>query len=273
VLSKGPQNRKGLGFRERMRNVDPRKMLGLSRRGRLTFLTVAAVIVVPIGMLCGSVIAFPKGMPYGAATSRNSPAQRTAGTKSPSLRKLLEKPNVLNQVTGPNFAKGHSAEPSRSQREMGLAKMDKRSLFAKDPNFIGGPPQDINMSGLFYKMLFLVGVVVALGGAATYVSKKYGSRFNGFSGDRVQILERTHIAPRKMIFLLKVGNQKFLVGSTREHLTMLAEITGSLDETDLQHGEASLAGAQQHNENTAFKDSLEFPVTPFREKMRNENPQ
>ena len=205
---------------------------GYSRNGRLIVLTVAAVITV-------AVIIYSKRTPDGAALSA-----------TPLLSKqLVENPNDVNQASDSRLVK---------QSETVYPKSDKRSLFAKDPNIMGSSVRDINMSELFYKMLFLVGLVVALGGAAFYVSKKYGSRFTGFPGGKIQVLERTHIAPHKMVFLLKVGNQKFLIGSTREHLTMLAEITNSSNELGLTSsaGQSPFPAAQ--NENISFKDSLKL---------------
>lgn len=224
MSNKGPQNKKGI----LMRIGNPGKILGFSRKVRLTVLTVAAVAA----FVCTAVIA----------------SQKTAEKKTLSPQESSGNPNDVNQDS----------------------KGSNRSLFAEDPNFIGSSAGDTDMWGLFYKMLFLAGVVFALGAAVTYLSRRYGSRFSGFSGGKIQVLERAHIGPHKMVLLLKAGNRKFLLGSTRENLTMLAEITGSPDQMDLQDPQSSHAeephfaekGENQihtKNENATFKDIFKLP--------------
>lgn len=99
------------------------------------------------------------------------------------------------------------------------------SLFANDPNFSVAQADRLNTRELFFKMMLSVLLVVVLGAAAYYVSKKFGARFTNLPGKRIRIIETAHLGPRKTVHLLKVGNQHILVGSTSESITKLAEIT------------------------------------------------
>jgi flagellar biosynthetic protein FliO len=74
-------------------------------------------------------------------------------------------------------------------------------------------------------------VVIALGVAAAYVSKKFLPRLTEPPGKEIRIAETVHLGSRKMLHLLKVGNQRLLIGSTSESITMLGDVTEALSET------------------------------------------
>lgn len=108
------------------------------------------------------------------------------------------------------------------------------SLFASDPNF---PNKQGNSSGnkeLFYKMMLSVLLVVALGAAAIYVSRKLLPRITNLPGKEIRIVETVHIGPRKTVQLLKIGNQWLLIGSTGENITKLADVTDAMADLPTQ---------------------------------------
>jgi flagellar biosynthetic protein FliO len=82
-------------------------------------------------------------------------------------------------------------------------------------------------SELFYKMLLSVALVIALGIAVIYVSKKVLPRFSNLPGKQIRIIETVHIAPRKGLHLVQVGIRRLLIASTNEQITMLADVTES----------------------------------------------
>ena len=82
-------------------------------------------------------------------------------------------------------------------------------------------------SELFYKMLLSVVLVIALGSAVIYVSKKILPRFSNLPGKQIRVIETTHIAPRKGLHLVQVGVRRLLIASTNEQITMLADVTES----------------------------------------------
>ncbi|MGA2094135.1 MAG: flagellar biosynthetic protein FliO [Sedimentisphaerales bacterium] len=79
----------------------------------------------------------------------------------------------------------------------------------------------------FYKMLLSVVVVIALGSAVIYISKKVLPRFTNLPGKQIRVIETTHIAPRKGLHLVQVGVRRLLIASTNEQITMLADVTDS----------------------------------------------
>jgi flagellar biogenesis protein FliO len=107
------------------------------------------------------------------------------------------------------------------------------SLFANDPNFRAESGENPSTQELFYKMMLAVLLVVILGLAAIYISKKLMPRITSLSGKKIQICETVRLGPHKAIHLIKTGEQTFLIGSTSESITKIAEITDSSGQTNL----------------------------------------
>ena len=111
------------------------------------------------------------------------------------------------------------------------AKSKAGSLFANNPNFSGRPNGSAGNQELFFKMMLSVLLVVALGVAAIYVSKKLLPKITNLPGKEIRIVETVHLGPRKAVHLLEIGNQRLLIGSTNENVTKLADVNSTL--TDL----------------------------------------
>ena len=107
------------------------------------------------------------------------------------------------------------------------------SLYGNEPNLAAGSSDNPVTGELFLRTMLTVLLVVFLGIAAYYLSKKLLPRFTRLSGKRIAVLETVHLGPRKSLHLVKIGNQEFLIGSTNEKITKLADITDAFSETDL----------------------------------------
>jgi len=101
------------------------------------------------------------------------------------------------------------------------------------PNFTLGSDDNRVDGELFFKMILMVLLVVVLGAAAIYLSKRFLPRFTRLPGKRIQVCETIHLGPRKAIHLIKIGKQAILIGSTNENITRLADVTDELSEVDL----------------------------------------
>jgi flagellar biosynthetic protein FliO len=128
------------------------------------------------------------------------------------------------------------------------------SLFSNDPNFSLGNSDVYSNRDLVFKTIASIAIVLTLGVAAIYVSKKFTGKLGNIQGKKIKIVETTHLGQRKMLHLIKVGNQQLLIGSTNENLTMLADVTGSsnsqsfsetLDEMDFSTNQANTVNASQ----------------------------
>ncbi|MHC4171486.1 MAG: FliO/MopB family protein [Planctomycetota bacterium] len=126
---------------------------------------------------------------------------------------------------------GSSNAGFRSVPAGGESKSKAGSPFANDPNFPGRPSDSVGGRELFFKMMFSVLLVVALGVAAVYVSKKLLPKITNLPGKEIRIVETVHLGPRKAVHLLEIGNQRLLISSTNENVTKLADVPSTL--TDL----------------------------------------
>ncbi len=122
--------------------------------------------------------------------------------------------------------------------------------FASDPNVPARADEGFGGRELFFKTMFMVVLVAVLGAAAIYVSKKFLPKITNLPGKKIRVIETAHIGPRKMVHLLKIGNQRLLIGSTNESITKLADVTDALSET-----EAGCEGSRRRFENRDVFDS------------------
>ena len=79
----------------------------------------------------------------------------------------------------------------------------------------------------FYKMLLSILVVIGLGIAVVYVSKKLLPKISNLPGKQIRVIETHHLGPRKSIHLIAAGSRRLLIGSTNDRITMLADVTDS----------------------------------------------
>ncbi len=99
-----------------------------------------------------------------------------------------------------------------------------------DPNLVSSANAGLGSRELFLKMMLSVGLVIGLGSAALYLSKKVLPRVANAPGKEVHVLETTYLGPRKALHLVEVANQRLLIASTNESVTMLAHVSdGWLD--------------------------------------------
>jgi flagellar biosynthetic protein FliO len=101
------------------------------------------------------------------------------------------------------------------------------SSFSNDPDLSSGPSFSFGKGELFFKMMLSIGLVLGLGGAALYLSKRVLPRVTQRDGKEIHVVETAYLGPRKALHLVEVGGQRLLIASTSDHVTMLT----SVDET------------------------------------------
>lgn len=108
----------------------------------------------------------------------------------------------------------------------------------------------------------LVLVIAAIYGGIYLLKKLMGRRYAGIqSKGNLEVLETIHIAPRKTITLLRVGEKSVLVGSTESSMSMLTEMNS--DETNKLTEEVEVKPAPD-----AFGGFLKSAVEKFKEVTR-----
>lgn len=86
---------------------------------------------------------------------------------------------------------------------------------------------DGDTTSTLLKMLAYVAVILVIGAAAIWITKRVLPRLTaaGGRGRDLAVVETTHLGPRKTLHVVEVGSRRFLLGSTRERISMLAEVT------------------------------------------------
>jgi len=157
------------------------------------------------------------------------------------------------------LAAGAKAEPSQATSRQSIAPSSQpgattraqsatRTAPASRPSPASAPAGDFlredsrrplitrpegSTAGMTWTLLASLLVVLVLGLLVYGVVKRLLPKLGVKVGRRVRVLETSYLGPRKAIHLLQVGSQRFLIGSTRERITMLSEVTlAFLDDED-----------------------------------------
>jgi len=96
--------------------------------------------------------------------------------------------------------------------------------FLNDPNSATLPSIGLDDNTLVVRMMIAVGIVIALGVAALYVSKRVLPRMAHPAGREIHIVETTYLGPRKTLHLVEVGGQRWLIASAGDNISMLAPV-------------------------------------------------
>lgn len=117
----------------------------------------------------------------------------------------------------------NEAAPSQEQTPQTNAKTS--SLFSNDPNFQKESPYGLGRQELFYRTMVAIVFVIVLGAAAIYVSRRLLPRITRLPGKEIRVVETVYLGPRKALHLLQIGRRRFLIGSTSESVTKLADLS------------------------------------------------
>jgi flagellar biosynthetic protein FliO len=101
----------------------------------------------------------------------------------------------------------------------------------KEKNSLDGPD---NPMELLFRMMGGLLIVIALMMTVFYLSKRVLPKLNRNSGKEIQILETTMLGPRKYLHVIKVANQRLLLGSTNDRINMLAHLVNDLAHLDIE---------------------------------------
>ena len=87
------------------------------------------------------------------------------------------------------------------------------------------PTHSPSAYGLMARMLFsLVVVIAVIWGALQLLQRISGRSAGGVGTSRVQVLERTYLAPKKAVYILRIGSRTLAVGVTDAQISPLAEL-------------------------------------------------
>jgi len=127
-----------------------------------------------------------------------------------------------------------SGQSATNRAESENSKSKSSSLFTNDPNLSERTSYNSGSGELFFRAMLAVLFVVVLGAAAIYVSKKLLPKITNLPGKEIRVVETTYLGPRKAVHLLEIGDRRFLIGSTNENITKLADLTSVFTDLSAQ---------------------------------------
>jgi flagellar biosynthetic protein FliO len=125
-----------------------------------------------------------------------------------------------------NGVESEKSKPDPNQSKTAAKSED--SLFANDPNFFGRSEYNPVGGEFSFRAILAVLFVLALFVTAIYVSKKLLPKITNLPGKEIRIIETVHLGPRKAVHLLEIDNRRFLIGSTNENVSKLADLGSDL---------------------------------------------
>ena len=123
-----------------------------------------------------------------------------------------------------------SAKSSTDGSDLESSESETNSLFRNNPDFATNRNSGSGTRELFFRFMVSVLFLVALCAGGIYVSKRFLPKIANMSDKEIRIIETVHLGPRKAVHLLEIGDRRFLIGSTNENITRLADLTSAFTE-------------------------------------------
>ncbi len=91
------------------------------------------------------------------------------------------------------------------------------------------PPTDFSpsLTGIIFKLLFSMVLIVGLIYLSTLLIKKVNARAGGggIIGDTIKIIGRTFLSPKQALYLVKIGGKYTILGATENSINMIGELS------------------------------------------------
>ncbi|NLW84844.1 MAG: hypothetical protein GXY41_10655 [Phycisphaerae bacterium] len=82
---------------------------------------------------------------------------------------------------------------------------------------------------LLRTFFYMLGFVALIGAGGWLVCRKFSLGRTGSGGQRIRIGETVRMGPRKALHLIQVGSKTLLVGSSGDTLSLLADVSDSVN--------------------------------------------
>lgn len=158
-------------------------------------------------LLVGAMLLLAMCLQLGAGAAATSPAADRprdvsgAATTQPAAQGS-ESAQVVKKATAPAGWKGFS----RQTHQFG----------------------DSGATNPLWQMLGMVVMIAIFGVGGLWIVRRLVPKIQQRRGRNIAVLETACLGPSRNVHLLRVGDKEFLVASTREHISMLADVTGAV---------------------------------------------
>jgi flagellar biosynthetic protein FliO len=86
---------------------------------------------------------------------------------------------------------------------------------------------DFGMGGMAIKVIGSVAVLIGILYFGMHVMRSFSGKANagGLRSDAISVLQKRHIAPKKAIYIVKVGDRTMVIGVTDSQISHLADLS------------------------------------------------
>lgn len=105
------------------------------------------------------------------------------------------------------------------------------SIFAHEPNLTFGVDQQLDTGGIYWRMMLAVLLVLALGIAAYYASKKVSGKIVNLPNRQIKLIETLYLGSRKSLHLIKVGDKSIIIGTTPTTITRITDFDADVSDS------------------------------------------
>jgi len=139
---------------------------------------------------------------------------------------------VGSPASGSTAATAGGASAAASQpASVGGAKAKTKPAGWKAFSKRTGEFGDTGLNGPLWQMIGMVVVIAVLGAGGFWLVRRFGPKIQQRRGRHIAVIETACLGPNKNVHLLRVGDRDLLISSTREHVSMLADVTGAAGES------------------------------------------
>ncbi len=128
------------------------------------------------------------------------------------------------QSAGQKIEDRGQATEDGGQKTVPSSAAEAPPSFLNDPRLSTSPGAGLGNGELFFRMMLSVGLIIGLGAAGLYLSKRVLPKVAHAPGKEIHVLETAYLGPRKALHLVEVGGQRLLIASTNDRIAMLASM-------------------------------------------------
>ena len=104
-----------------------------------------------------------------------------------------------------------------------------------------GDTSYLNSAGLAFSVFLRLGIIIVIIIGLAIVIKQMQSKMRIEKTDQISILETVHLSPHRSIHLIRVDNEKLLIGATDQNISTLLHLSNidtSIDSNNLENNQS-----------------------------------
>lgn len=104
-----------------------------------------------------------------------------------------------------------------------------------------GDTSYLNSAGLAFSVFLRLGIVIVIIIGLAIVIKQMQSKMRIEKTDQISILETVHLSPHRSIHLIRVDNEKLLIGATDQNISTLLHLSNidtSIDSNNIENNQS-----------------------------------